>query len=153
MSTSRGGRMPHDNADDHDYETTSRSFTSSPRSMSAESKRNRASAVEQWDDEQWDDEETGLTQDARQRRKRRSGSVKDRVAGTQERTPKQEHKLADLNVLKRSAINVLLIGLWYFFSLSISIVSPFCLGSGLNREERTRLIGNSTTSGCSQKTI
>ena len=31
-------------------------------------------------------------------------------------------QLADRQVLQRSAVNVLLIGLWYLFSLSISIV-------------------------------
>ena len=33
-------------------------------------------------------------------------------------------KLADRQVLQRSAVNVLLIGLWYLFSTSISIVRP-----------------------------
>ncbi len=40
-----------------------------------------------------------------------------------DRVTAEEKKEADQNVLKRSLINGLLIGLWYLFSLSISIVS------------------------------
>ena len=37
---------------------------------------------------------------------------------------KMQENAADRKVLQRSAVNVLLIGLWYLFSLSISIVRP-----------------------------
>ena len=66
------------------------------------------------DDELTDDEETGLTQQdkmKRTRRKSRKTSLDQRVA-EDGYTAKSIRKLADLDVLKRSAINVLLIGLW-----------------------------------------
>ena len=71
-----------------------------------------------------DDEETGLTKPdrrKRRRRKRRNTLLDERIAGDSN-IEKQERKLADLSVLKSSAINALLIGLWYVvhdFSLTI----------------------------------
>ena len=62
-----------------------------------------------------DDEETGLTrvdQGKRRRKKRRHTMLDERVADGIE-TSKQGRKVADLNVLKTSAINALLIGSWY----------------------------------------
>ena len=92
-----------------------------------------------------DDEETGLTNQHRTRRKRRKGKntlLDKRVAEGphDDKASQHDRKLADMNVLKSSAINALLIGLWlvfratslciylmiwcrYLFSLSISIVS------------------------------
>ena len=61
-----------------------------------------------------DDEETGLTRvdkGKRRRRKRRHTLLDERIAGGLG-TSKQERKVADLNVLKSSAINALLIGSW-----------------------------------------
>ncbi|MCJ1317369.1 Triose-phosphate Transporter [Xylographa vitiligo] len=74
-----------------------------------------------------DDEETGLTrvdQGKRRRKKRRHTMLDERVADGIE-TSKQGRKVADLNVLKTSAINALLIGSWYLFSLSISIYNKW----------------------------
>ncbi|MCJ1436884.1 Triose-phosphate Transporter [Xylographa pallens] len=74
-----------------------------------------------------DDEETGLTRvdkGKRRRRKRRHTLLDERIAGGAG-TSKQERKVADLNVLKSSAINALLIGSWYLFSLSISIYNKW----------------------------
>ena len=56
--------------------------------------------------------------------------------------------LADRQVLQRSAVNVVLIGLWYIFSLSISIVCP-----GLRYSYLMVLTRPSTTNGCSLLTI
>ncbi|KAL9118544.1 MAG: hypothetical protein Q9187_004906 [Circinaria calcarea] len=77
-----------------------------------------------------DDEETGLTNQHRTRRKRRkrkNTSLDERVAqGTHDnKTSKHDRKLADMSVLKSSAVNALLIGLWYLFSLSISIYNKW----------------------------
>ena len=153
MFNSRDGRISDENRD-LEHAATNHPFTVSPRSMSREAKYTRISPAEEWEDRRWDDEESGRTHEARQttRRKRGSGSIGDGMTEDQERTPKQERKLADLNVLKRSAINVLLIGLWYFFSLSISIVSRLVAWPGTRGEGRSVLIYRSTTSGCSQKT-
>lgn len=67
------------------------------------------------EEEETDDEEAGLTKadrGRRGRRKRRHTSLDERVAGSPN-IPNKERKLADLSVLKSSAINALLIGLWY----------------------------------------
>jgi solute carrier family 35 protein C2 len=77
-----------------------------------------------------DDEETGLTGKDKRRRKgrrRRNTLLDQRIAG-EVRITAEEKKLADHNVVKDGLINVFLIGLWYLFSLSISIVSlhPLC---------------------------
>ena len=92
-----------------------------------------------------DDEETGLTgkdRGKRKQRKRRNTLLDQRIASSVEISA-EEKKEADQNVIKRSLVNGLLIGLWYVFSLSISIVScPPVLPSHL-------LIFCSTTNGCS----
>lgn len=115
--------------------------------------------------ESTDDEETGLSNQHRTRRKRRKGEntlLDERVAEGihDDETSKHDRKLADMSVLKSSAINALLIGLWlvhwaillcmylmvwhrYLFSLSISIVSL----SELSFLRATEL-NSSTTSGC-----
>jgi len=72
-----------------------------------------------------DDEETGLTGKDKRRikkRKRRNTLLDHRIAGEVQITA-EEKREADQNVLRRSLVNGLLIGLWYIFSLSISIVS------------------------------
>jgi len=72
-----------------------------------------------------DDEETGLTgkdKGKRKRKRRRNTLMDQRIAGEIKITA-EEKKEADQNVLKKGFINALLIGLWYLFSLSISIVS------------------------------
>lgn len=73
-----------------------------------------------------DDEETGLTGKDKQRRKkrrRRNTLLDQRIAGDGHVTT-EEKKEADKSVVKSILINVSLIGLWYLFSLSISIVRP-----------------------------
>ena len=78
------------------------------------------------DDGLQDDEETGLTgkdKSKRKRRRRKNTLLDNRIAGDMVITA-EEKKEADQNVLKNGLINGLLIGLWYLFSLSISLVSP-----------------------------
>jgi len=81
------------------------------------------------DDGLQDDEETGLTgkdKSKRKRRRRRNTLLDQRVAADVKITA-EEKKEADQNVVKNSLINCLLIGLWYLFSLSISLVSPLSM--------------------------
>ena len=72
-----------------------------------------------------DDEEAGLDPEGRRQkreRRARATSLDGRVSG-EILTAKEERKLADMEVLKRLAINTILIALWYTFSISISVVS------------------------------
>lgn len=77
------------------------------------------------DDDLQYDEETGLTgkDKTRRKRKRRRNTLLDqRVVNNSAATTAEEKKQADQNVLRKGIINGVLIGLWYMFSLSISIV-------------------------------
>jgi solute carrier family 35 protein C2 len=70
------------------------------------------------------DEETGLTSAERKertRRKLRRMQLDERVA-VDHKSSRQEQMEADQSVIKNSIINAILIGLWYMFSLSISVV-------------------------------
>ncbi|KAH8725523.1 triose-phosphate transporter family-domain-containing protein [Phaeosphaeriaceae sp. PMI808] len=74
-----------------------------------------------------DDEETGLTKRdrrRRRRRKRRNTLLDQRVVPTDTYT-KEEKKLADQNLLQSMMINGVLIGLWYLFSISISVYNKW----------------------------
>ncbi|RDL29993.1 Multidrug resistance efflux transporter EmrE [Venustampulla echinocandica] len=74
-----------------------------------------------------DDEETGLTgkhRGRRRRRKRRNTLLDQRIAGDVQIT-EEEKKEADRYVFKNGMINALLIGMWYVFSLSISIYNKW----------------------------
>jgi solute carrier family 35, member C2 len=98
-----------------------------------------------------DDEETGLTgkdKQKRKRRRRRNTLLDQRIAG-EARVTDEEKKEATKSVVKNSLINVCLIGLWYLFSLSISIVSP-APSRALLCEILTRY---SITSGCLTQNI
>jgi solute carrier family 35 protein C2 len=67
------------------------------------------------EDDAEDDEETGLTARERRRRrrwKRRNTRMDERIIGDLKVT-KEEVREADQSVLKRSIINITLIGLWY----------------------------------------
>lgn len=82
------------------------------------------------DDDLHDDEETGLTakQRRQQRRRRRTQrrQLDARIADVKaSRRDTMTLGLADRDVLKKLLVNAVLILLWYFFSLSISIVSSF----------------------------
>ncbi|CAL3973224.1 unnamed protein product [Diplocarpon coronariae] len=77
-----------------------------------------------------EDEETGLTgkdKRRRRRRRRRNTWLDQRVAEESGKAviSDEEKKEADQNVFKRSLVNGLLIGLWYLFSLSISIYNKW----------------------------
>ena len=82
--------------------------------------------MEELDDEEGlsDDEETGLTKIDKRKRKRRRRTTTglDVRIGGSTMTAKQEQKIADKAVLRSLIINIILIGSWYFFSLSLSIV-------------------------------
>ncbi|KAJ5038736.1 uncharacterized protein L3040_006416 [Drepanopeziza brunnea f. sp. 'multigermtubi'] len=85
------------------------------------------------DDELQDDEETGLTgkiKGQRRQRRRKNTLLDQRIAGDGHAGVRiaitaEEKKEADQNVVKNSLINGLLIGLWYVFSLSISIYNKW----------------------------
>ncbi|KAK4458877.1 putative solute carrier [Cladorrhinum samala] len=78
------------------------------------------------DEDLHDDEEAGLTgrDRRRKRRKRRRNQMLDqRIA--RDRISADEKKAADRNVVKQLLINAGLIGLWYFFSLLISLYNKW----------------------------
>lgn len=80
------------------------------------------------DEDLHDDEETGLTKKDKRRKKakrRRNTRLDNRIV--MDKISEEERKEADQNVVRKLAINGILIGLWYLFSLSISLVriSPF----------------------------
>lgn len=68
------------------------------------------------------DEETGLTNRDRRQKPRRQEQL-DVGKDVHVLITEQEKKLADRDVVKKLLLNSVLILLWYFFSLSISIVS------------------------------
>ncbi|KAF2115570.1 triose-phosphate transporter family-domain-containing protein [Lophiotrema nucula] len=75
-----------------------------------------------------DDEETGLTgRDRRRRRKRkrRNTLLDQRVVNDGLQYTKEEEKLADQSLLRSMLVNTLLIGLWYLFSISISVYNKW----------------------------
>ncbi|KAI8938861.1 hypothetical protein NX059_004722 [Plenodomus lindquistii] len=75
-----------------------------------------------------DDEETGLTKRdrrRRRRRKRRNTLLDQRIVPGEDTYTKEEKKLADQNLLRSMMINGVLIGLWYLFSISISVYNKW----------------------------
>ncbi|QKX59322.1 uncharacterized protein TRUGW13939_06454 [Talaromyces rugulosus] len=78
------------------------------------------------DDALNDDEETGLTakqrNDRRRRRKKQRKRLDAKIAGVKSKT---SNVVADKNVARRLTINACLIGLWYLFSLAISIYNKW----------------------------
>lgn len=84
------------------------------------------------DDDQYD-EETGLTANQkrqRRRRRRQRRKLDARIADVKSsRFGLPSLGLADRNVARKLLVNVGLILLWYFFSLSISIVSSLPISS------------------------
>lgn len=82
------------------------------------------------DEDLHDDEETGLTAKERkrkQKKRRRNTLLDQRIA--RDNVAAEEKKQADQNVIKTLTVNGCLIGLWYLFSLCISLVSPFSVAS------------------------
>ncbi|AEO65903.1 uncharacterized protein THITE_2113501 [Thermothielavioides terrestris NRRL 8126] len=78
------------------------------------------------DEDLHDDEETGLTgkDKRRKRRKRRRNQLLDQRIVSDDISP-EEKKEADRNVVKSLMVNGVLIGLWYFFSLSLSLYNKW----------------------------
>lgn len=77
------------------------------------------------DEDLHDDEETGLTAKERkrkQKKRRRNTLLDQRIA--RDNVTADEKKQADQSVVKKLTVNGCLIGLWYLFSLCISLVSP-----------------------------
>lgn len=80
-----------------------------------------------------DDEESGLNKHERRKylgKKRRRDGLDSRIAGTagMATSSKDEINDADKTVVRRLLANGGLILMWYFFSLAISIVSPYMPG-------------------------
>lgn len=78
------------------------------------------------DEELTDDEETGLThtdRKKRRRRKQRNTMLDERVVNGGDLTEKEQNKIAFRSVLQQTLTNLVLIALWYGFSISISVVS------------------------------
>ncbi|KAH7378219.1 triose-phosphate transporter family-domain-containing protein [Pyrenochaeta sp. MPI-SDFR-AT-0127] len=74
-----------------------------------------------------DDEETGLTKRDRRRRRRRKrrNTLLDQRVVPEDTYTKEEKKLADQNLIKSMLVNGVLIGLWYLFSISISVYNKW----------------------------
>lgn len=78
------------------------------------------------DEDLHSDEETGLSKKDRKRRrakKKRNTRLDNRIA--RQHITDEERKEADQNVARKIAINCVLIGLWYMFSLSISLYNKW----------------------------
>ncbi|KAL1852133.1 hypothetical protein Daus18300_012280 [Diaporthe australafricana] len=78
------------------------------------------------DEDLHDDEETGLTTKERrrkQRKKRRNTLLDQRIA--RDNVTLDEQKEADQTVIRKLAVNGTLIGLWYLFSLGISLYNKW----------------------------
>ncbi|KAF4842671.1 putative transporter [Colletotrichum siamense] len=79
------------------------------------------------DEDLHDDEETGLTKKDKRRKKhkkRNNRRLDQRIAPGGGVTA-EEKKEADQNVIRRSMVNIVLILLWYLFSLSISLYNKW----------------------------
>ncbi|CAK4005317.1 related to nucleotide-sugar transporter [Lecanosticta acicola] len=83
------------------------------------------------DEELTDDEETGLThaeRKKRRRRKSRNQRLDQRVAPGDD-VQKAEDQVMTASFIKDTIINALLIGLWYSFSISISVYNKWMFSS------------------------
>jgi solute carrier family 35 protein C2 len=79
------------------------------------------------DEDLHDDEEMGLTSKdkSRKQKKRRRNTLLDNRIAREKHLSEDERKEADRNVVKSLVVNGILILLWYFFSLSISLVGAY----------------------------
>ncbi|KAK8873192.1 triose-phosphate transporter [Apiospora arundinis] len=103
----------------------------------ASSKNKNGKRTESYDDDSdftdedlHDDEETGLTRKDKRRKRekrRRNTRLDNRIA--RENLTEEERKEANQNVARKIIINGVLIGLWYFFSLSISLYNKWMFDS------------------------
>lgn len=93
------------------------------------------------DEDLHDDEETGLTKkDKRRKRNKRLRNTRLDQRIAKDKLSDEERRQADQNVMRKLVVNAALIGLWYIFSLSISLVrlSWSCFS---NLESRTSSLG------------
>ncbi|KAF2772539.1 TPT-domain-containing protein [Teratosphaeria nubilosa] len=93
------------------------------------------------DDDDDDDEETGLTHAQRKKRRRRRRRRKhmrlDQRVAEDGDVQKTEDRLARGTMLRNIAINAALIGLWYSFSISISVYNKWMFSkSGVGGKEK-----------------
>ncbi|KUJ18484.1 TPT-domain-containing protein [Mollisia scopiformis] len=74
-----------------------------------------------------DDEETGLTgkDKSKRKRRRRRNTLMDQRVAAEVKITEEERKEADQFVMRNLLLNGTLIGLWYLFSLSISIYNKW----------------------------
>ncbi|KAG7050287.1 triose-phosphate transporter [Colletotrichum scovillei] len=78
------------------------------------------------DEDLHDDEETGLTKkDKRRKKQKKRNNTRLDQRFVRGEISAEEKKEADQNVFRKSAVNVALILLWYFFSLSISLYNKW----------------------------
>ncbi|QPC75603.1 hypothetical protein HYE68_006355 [Fusarium pseudograminearum] len=80
------------------------------------------------DEDLQDDEETGLTRKDKQRRQKkrsRNTQLDQRIVRDKKDISKEERKEADKAVFRSLIVNLVLILLWYLFSLSISIYNKW----------------------------
>ncbi|KAI3332191.1 TPT-domain-containing protein [Xylariaceae sp. AK1471] len=83
------------------------------------------------DEDLHDDEETGLTdKDKRRKRNKRRRNTRLDQRIVRDKLTDAERKQADQDVVRKLAINAVLIGLWYIFSLSISLYNKWMFDSG-----------------------
>lgn len=79
-----------------------------------------------------DDVESGLPTEERRkflRKQRKRNNLESRIAGVGGRLSREDKQEADKHVIRKLAVNAMLIGAWYAFSLSISLVSLGCVDS------------------------
>ena len=104
---------------------------SDPGPSSSDLEMNDMRSDDEDDDELADDEETGLTQAERRkrrRRRRRSTLLGERVVGNGGNmggTKKTEEQLAQASLMRLYGVNAILIGMWYTFSISISVYNKW----------------------------
>ncbi|KAK3394375.1 triose-phosphate transporter family-domain-containing protein [Podospora didyma] len=78
------------------------------------------------DEDLHDDEEAGLTgRDRRRKRRRRNHNTLLDQRIVREKISPPDQKAADRSVLRKLLVNACLIGLWYFFSLCISLYNKW----------------------------
>lgn len=104
------------------------------------------------DEDLHDDEETGLTgkDKRRKQKKRRRNTLLNQRIVQEKDLSLDEQKEADKNVMRRLAINISLILLWYLLSLSLSMVGNSAL-LRIPRIARLLIFAPSTTNGCSMR--
>ncbi|KAJ4295893.1 hypothetical protein N0V88_004595 [Collariella sp. IMI 366227] len=112
-------RGPANNGDDEDKIVEESSDEDAPR-------LGDVSDMELTDEDLHDDEETGLTgKDRRRKRRRRTKNQQLDQRVVRDTVSQEEKKEADRNVVKNLVVNGVLIGLWYFFSLLISLYNKW----------------------------